>query len=113
MAPKASVAKSTTQTYLLDQSVHSSVLATTHASDREVKNNPNLLLLNSIRVPTILIECGFVSNKAEAEKVQNPEYQEKLAQGIADGIDKYLNAASGAPRYGIQIQDGKNAAAKK
>ena len=78
-----------------------------------MRNNPALLVLNSIRVPSVLVECGFVSNKAEAEKIQTAEYQEKLARGIADGIEQYLNAASAESDYGIEIVNAKAAGGKK
>jgi N-acetylmuramoyl-L-alanine amidase len=98
---------------LLAEAVHRAVLATTQAPDREVRNNPKLLLLNSIRVPTILVECGFVSNKAETEKLREPAYQEQLAKGIANGIETYLEAAAADPNYGIEITTSKPGSAKK
>ena len=97
----------------LAEAVHAGVLAATQAADREVKNSPGLLLLNSIRCPTVLIECGFLSNKAETEKLRSPDYQAKLARGIADGVEKYLNAAAGDKMYGIQIQEKETGSAKK
>ena len=98
---------------LLADAIHRTALASTHATDREVRNNPALLVLNSIRVPSVLVECGFVSNKSEAEKIQTAEYQEKLARGIADGIEQYLNAAASDANYGIEIVNAKAAGGKK
>ncbi len=89
---------------LLAEAVHQAALATTQANDREVKNNPNLLVLNSVRVPSILIECGFVSNKAETDKLRTPSYQQDLARGIANGIEAYLTAASADADYGLQAK---------
>ena len=88
---------------LLAESIHRSVLTTTQANDREVKNNPNLHVLNSVRVPSVLIECGFVSNKGETEKLRSSDYQITLAKGIANGIEAYLQSASADPNYGIVI----------
>ena len=98
---------------LLAEAIHRSALASTRATDREVRNNPALLVLNSIRVPSVLVECGFVSNKSEAEKIQTAEYQEKLARGIADGIEQFLNAASSDADYGIEIVNAKSTGGKK
>lgn len=98
---------------LLAEAIHRSALASTRATDREVRNNPALLVLNSIRVPSVLVECGFVSNKSEAEKIQTAEYQENLARGIADGIEQYLNAASSNADYGIEIVNTKATGGKK
>ncbi len=45
----------------------------------------SIYLMNSIRCPAILIECGFLSNPAEAELLTTDAYQTKLAAGIASG----------------------------
>jgi N-acetylmuramoyl-L-alanine amidase len=37
-----------------------------------------------------LVELGFISNKEEAEKLMTEEYQALLAEGIANGIMKYI-----------------------
>lgn len=89
---------------LLAEAIHKATLETTQAADREVKNNPNLRVLNSTRVPSVLVECGFVSNKGETEKLKSSDYQEALAKGIANGIESYLNAASADPEYGLVRQ---------
>jgi len=48
------------------------------------------VLKNSV-VPAVLVECGFLSNLAEAELLQTEEYQRKLAWGIFSGIVRYLD----------------------
>ena len=47
-----------------------------------IKNNP---------IPSVLIECGFLSNSEEAKQLLMPDYQKKLAEGIYVGILKYMN----------------------
>lgn len=44
-------------------------------------------------VPSVLIECGFVSNPAEEKLLLTKAYQEQLAQAIADGVEEYLRLA--------------------
>lgn len=47
-------------------------------------------------MPTIIVECGFLSNQQEAELLAGKDYQKKIAKAIATGIDEYLrNAADG------------------
>nr|MBQ8252117.1 N-acetylmuramoyl-L-alanine amidase [Lachnospiraceae bacterium] len=58
---------------------------------REVKANSNYYLLKKSAVPTIIVECGFLSNGEEAEKLIQKEYQEKMAWNISLGILQYLN----------------------
>ena len=42
-------------------------------------------------VPSIIVECGFLSNEAEEKLLQSPEYQDKLCYAIFCGIMKYFN----------------------
>jgi len=46
-------------------------------------------VLKGCRMPSVLIEAGFVSNKWEAKRLSNAQYREKLAQAIASGIINY------------------------
>lgn len=41
--------------------------------------------------PSVIVECGFLSNGEDEALLQDPVYQEKLAEGIAQGIYKYLS----------------------
>lgn len=41
-------------------------------------------------VPCILVECGFMSNPAEDEKLNDPAYQDLLVQGIVAGVASYF-----------------------
>ena len=45
---------------------------------------------NWSKVPVILVEMGFLSNYNEDQMMSNPEYQKKLMQSIADGLDSYF-----------------------
>ena len=45
---------------------------------------------NWAQMPVILIEAGFMTNKAEDERLQDPAYQAKLIQGIVKGIEEYF-----------------------
>ncbi|MEE8211962.1 MAG: LysM peptidoglycan-binding domain-containing protein, partial [Acidiferrobacterales bacterium] len=42
-------------------------------------------------VPSILIETGYISNPSEEKKLRSRSYQRKLAQGIFDGIKRYVS----------------------
>ena len=53
------------------------------------KAEKNLYLLYHASVPSVLIECGFLSNPTEAQALNNEEYQCKLAYSILQGIIKY------------------------
>ena len=57
---------------------------------REIKANKTFYLLKKTEVPTIIVECGFLSNPEEAEKLVTESYQEELASTICNGILKWM-----------------------
>lgn len=56
-----------------------------------VKIGKNVYLMNHITCPGVLIECGFLSNPAEARSLESAEYQLKLAAVIVGG---YIQSVS-------------------
>ena len=58
---------------------------------RQVKANDSYYLLKKTNVPIVIVECGFLSNSAEAEKLCTPEYQDRVAWAIHMGILQYIN----------------------
>ena len=56
--------------------------------DRGVVLRDDLTAFNWSNVPTLLIEMGFLSNKNEDKLLNTEDYQNKMAQGIADGIEE-------------------------
>lgn len=50
-----------------------------------------IYLMKNITAPGVLVECGFLSNGPETERLQDPDYQLRLATAIAAG---YLNAGT-------------------
>ena len=60
-------------------------------NNRKVKPNDSYYLLKKTGTPIVIVECGFLSNAEESEKLCSKEYQEKLAWEIHLGILQYLN----------------------
>lgn len=58
---------------------------------REVKANATYYLLKKTSTPIVIVECGFLSNREEAEKLCTEDYQKEMAWAISMGILQYLN----------------------
>ena len=54
---------------------------------RQPKADDTYYLLKRTEVPTIIVECGFLSNPEEAEKLVTDEYQKQVAEAIVKGIE--------------------------
>ena len=63
---------------------------------RQVKNGKSLYLLENSNGTPVIIECGFLSNEAECEKLSQKEYQKQLSFSIICGIIEYINEIDGA-----------------
>ena len=59
---------------------------------RAAKANDSYYLLLHVKEPIIIVECGFLSNWEEAEKLKSEDYQNRLAWTIHMGILEYLNS---------------------
>lgn len=71
------------------ENVLGDLIASTKAKSRGVKNG-NLHVLRENSFPAILIEGGFLTHNDERRLIYTKAYQEKIAMGIAKGIDKYF-----------------------
>lgn len=58
---------------------------------REAKGNDSYYLLKKTSYPIVIVECGFLSNREEAEKLNSQVYQEKAAWAVHMGVLQYLN----------------------
>jgi N-acetylmuramoyl-L-alanine amidase len=67
------------------------MLSDLKTSDRGMKRG-RLAVLRLATCPAVLVEAGFLSNTAEAKKISTPEYRQKIAEAVADGIKAYANA---------------------
>lgn len=65
---------------------------TTGANNRGISYRDDLTGTNWSKIPTVLVEMGEMSNKQEDEALVTSAYQEKMAQGMANGIDDYFKS---------------------
>lgn len=77
----------------LANTIHKSLINHTNANDRGIKIG-NFQVLRSNKKPSVLLECGFISNPSESYKLNTKDYQDKLVDAIVDGIKDYLNISN-------------------
>ena len=71
--------------------VQESLLKLDPTNTRQIKANDTYYMLKNVKVPIIIVECGFLTNPEEAQKLTQEEYQEELAFSICEGIVKWLD----------------------
>ena len=64
----------------------------TGALDRGIKNRPAIIVLNKTKNVSALVELGFLSNESDLENIKDPDYIDKLARGIYNGIEDYMDS---------------------
>jgi len=74
--------------YRLAVLVHPRVIHAADSIDRGIRHR-GYRVLRSNRLPAILVECGFMTNRAEAGRIQSARYRERIATAIADGLLQY------------------------
>ena len=72
--------------------VQRDTLAATGARDAGVVQRSDLSGFNWSKVPTVLVEMGFMSNRSEDRALTTGSYQQKIASGLANGVVEYLKS---------------------
>ena len=57
---------------------------------RKMKTGNSIFILKNAKIPSALIECGFISNPDEAKLLQSESYQQKIAWSIFMGLTEYF-----------------------
>ncbi len=77
---------------LADSVRHSIITVLQPDNSRETKTaGSEIYLLHHAEVPAVMVECGFLSNPEETEKLKNDNYQRNMAFLIALGILDFIN----------------------
>lgn len=75
----------------LAQLINQQTIQSTGAAERELRGDADFHVTGETTMPACLIETGFLSNAEERGNLITMEYQEKLAEGIAQGIVLYFH----------------------
>jgi N-acetylmuramoyl-L-alanine amidase len=70
--------------------IQSKLIAATNQKDRGVKSEEGLYVLRKTKCPSVLVECGFISNPEGEKSLNEAKYQYLLALTILEGIKEYL-----------------------
>lgn len=66
----------------------------TPGTNRTCKRSEGVYLMRSIQCPGVLVECGFLSNPAEAERLQTADYQRRLCCVLAAALIRHLETGT-------------------
>ena len=76
--------------YKLSKNILDNVCKTTGAKNRGVTRTDTMSGINWSKVPVTIIEMGFLSNEKEDKLLASEKYQNKIVQGMVNGINEYL-----------------------
>jgi N-acetylmuramoyl-L-alanine amidase len=75
----------------LANSIREKILLIQPENKRENKEaTSKIFLLNNAEIPAITIECGFISNEKEAQKLKSKKYQKEIAMAILLGVNSFF-----------------------
>lgn len=76
---------------LAEQIQRSFIMTINPGSKRMVKRSTGVYLMEQIKCPAVLVECGFLSNPSEERKLTDDKYQQKICCVIAAAVSGYLS----------------------
>ena len=83
--------KNYNEAYILAQSVQQSITSLIQPENTRVvkQGTDSTYLLKNAATPAIIVECGFLSNKQDLEKLKSDDYQSQMAFAICAGIMEF------------------------
>jgi N-acetylmuramoyl-L-alanine amidase len=72
------------------RAVQTAVVSATGALDRGIVQRSDLTGFNWADVPVVLVETGFMTNPTESQRLKTPSYQQRVALGLARGVEAFL-----------------------
>ncbi len=64
-------------------------------NNRLPQSRRSIYIIREVKAPSVLVECGFLSNSREEKLLNTPQYQEKIAWSIYIGLMKYFKEIEG------------------
>ena len=77
---------------VLAENIQKSLISVANPENtRTIKEDNSIYILKGSPVPSVLVECGFLSNDNESEMLKSEKYQKTIAKAIYRGIEDYFN----------------------
>ena len=76
---------------ILAQNIQDNVIKETNAEDLGIKESTGLIVTKNTEMASCLVETGFLSSSVERQKLVSDLYQDKIVQGIFNGIEAYFD----------------------
>ena len=93
------------ESFHLAESIREKLIPLYEKNDRILKKAPDgVYLMKKANIPACLVECGFLSNPENEAMLLSDEYQEKIAEGIACGIEEYFKGDKNEEQNGVLLQ---------
>ena len=89
----------TPRSLLFAREIHREFVAATGRKSRGV-SNARFFVIRKTWMPSILLECAFISNPTEEKIASDPQWRERVAQGVTRGVVNY------AQKYGGKNSSG-------
>lgn len=74
----------------LSEAVLDGLVASAQCRKQSILETDTMSGINWCKIPTTIVEVGFMSNPQEDQLLSTEEYQNRLAAGMANGIDAYF-----------------------
>jgi len=66
-------------------------IGTEGRENKKIMRAPFYVLANTT-MPSVLVESAFITNENEEQKLKDPEFRQKVAEGICNGLQKFSEA---------------------